>query len=127
MPWHFPKVGLPYEPGFYPTTFLGHSDKMTFGNRLSNWFTFVYMNTMYQIFNQNDANKLLKRRFGYDFPDVNELVKKVSMVFVNQHYSLNGAKHLAPNVIELGGVHIGKPKQIDAVSKVLLLLLTTFF
>lgn len=116
MPWHFSRIGLPYEPGLVPTTFLGHSDKMTFGNRLSNWFTFVYMNAMYRIFNQNDANKLLKRRFGYDYPDVNELSKKVSMIFVNQHYSLSGAKHLSPNVIELGGVHIAKPKPLEAVS-----------
>lgn len=116
MPWHFPKIGLPYEPGFYPTTFMGYSDKMNFSQRLSNWFTFVYMNVMYKIFNQKEANKLLKRRFGYDFPNVDDLTKKVSMMFVNQHYSLTGAKHLSPNVIELGGVHIGKPKPLETVS-----------
>lgn len=116
MPWHVPKFGLAYEPGFHPNTFLGYSDKMNFGKRLSNWFTFLYMNVMYQIFNRNDANKFLRRRFGDGFPDVNELTKKISMVFVNQHYSLNGAKHLSPNVVELGGVHIGKPKPLDDVS-----------
>jgi glucuronosyltransferase len=116
MPWHFAQLGLPYEPGFYPTTFMGVSDKMSYKQRLSNFFTFVYMNAMYKIFNQNDANKLLRQRFGADFPDVNELTKKVSMIFVNQHYSLSGAKHISPNVIELGGVHIEKPQPLDPVT-----------
>ncbi|XP_070496887.1 UDP-glucosyltransferase 2-like [Chironomus tepperi] len=113
MPWHATKIGLPYEPGFLPTTFLGHSDHMTFGERLSNWLTLIYMNVMYKTYIQSADNAYLKSRFGDDFPKTSELIKKVSMVFVNQHYSLNGAKHLSPNVIELGGVHIGKPKTLD--------------
>ena len=64
MPWHFPRIGLPYEPGFFPTTFIGGSDKMNFRTRLSNWFTFVYMNVMYKIFVDRDTNVLLKKRFG---------------------------------------------------------------
>lgn len=115
MPWHFTQLGLPYEPGFYPITFMGLSDTMSYGQRVSNWFAFMYMNLMYKIFNQNDANTMLRRRFGSDFPDVSELTKKVSMMFVNQHYSLSGPKHLSPNVIELGGIHIGKPKELDPV------------
>lgn len=116
MPWHFPRIGLPYEPGFYPTTFIGGSDNMSFGKRLANWFTFVYMNVMYRMINQRETNKLLRRRFGDDIPDLDVLTKKVSMMFVNQHYSLSGAKHLSPNVVELGGIHIGKPNPLDPVS-----------
>lgn len=115
MPWHVPKLGFPYQPGFLPTTFLGHSDRMSYESRLSNWFTLVYMNLMYKFFVQPTEDALIKSRFGDDFPTTKELIKKVSMVFVNQHYSLSGAKHLSPNVVELGGVHIGKPKTLDPV------------
>ncbi|KAG5676848.1 hypothetical protein PVAND_006655 [Polypedilum vanderplanki] len=114
LPWHFTQLGLPYETNFYPVTFLGASDKMSYTQRISNWFAFVYMNIMYKIFSQNDANKLLRQRFGDDFPDVSDLTKKVSMMFVNQHYSLSGAKHISPNIIELGGIHIEKPNSIDS-------------
>lgn len=115
MPWHFPRIGLPYEPGFFPTTFIGGSDNMNFRTRLSNWFTFVYMNVMYRTFAEKDANKLLRKRFGSDVPDLSVLSKKMSMTFVNQHYSLSGAKHLSPNVIELGGIHIEKARPLDPV------------
>lgn len=117
MPWHFPRIGLPYEPGFYPTTFIGGSDNMNFYHRLSNWFTFTYMNVMYRFLADRDANTALTRRFGNDIPSIGELSKKVSMMFVNQHYSLSGAKHLSPNVIELGGIHIEKPSPLDPVRK----------
>lgn len=116
MPWHFPRIGLPYEPGFYPTTFVEASDNMSFFTRLANWFTFVYMNVMYSNLVDRDTNGLLRRRFGDDVPGVRELSKKVSMMFVNQHYSLSGAKHLSPNVIELGGIHIEKSEPLDPVS-----------
>lgn len=115
MPWHFTQHGLPYEPGFYPTTFIGATDNMSFPKRLGNWFTFVYMNVMYKLFNERTANELLKRRFGDDIPDVNILKKQVSMIFVNQHYSLSGAKHISPNVVELGGIHIEKANPLDQV------------
>lgn len=115
MPWHFPRIGLPYEPGFYPTTFIGASDNMSFSSRISNWFTFVYMNTLYRFLTEPDTNKLLSRRFGDDIPDLSVLTKKVSLMFVNQHYALSGAKHLSPNVIELGGIHIEKANELDPV------------
>ena len=115
MPWHFSQLGLPYEPGFYPTTFIGTTDDMSFPMRLANWFTFVYMNVMYKQFTEKDSDKALKRRFGDDFPDLSMLTKSVSMMFVNQHYSFSGAKHLSPNVIELGGIHIEKANPLDPV------------
>lgn len=92
MPWHFSRIGLPFEPGFYPTTFIGGTDKMNFSTRLSNWFTFVYMNVLYRKMNEVEADKLLAKRFGDDIPSLSILSKKISLIFVNQHYSLSGEK-----------------------------------
>lgn len=117
MPWHYTRYGLPYEPGLITTTFNTGSDHMSFSKRISNWFTLVYMNVMYRIFVERDANALLKKRFGDDIPDLDVLTKKVSMMFVNQHYALSGPKHLSPNIVELGGIHIEKPRPLDPVSK----------
>lgn len=89
---------------------------MNFLTRLSNWFTFVYTNTMYRLLTQPDTNALLRRRFGDDIPDLSVLTKKVSLMFVNQHFALSGAKHLSPNVIELGGIHIEKANELIPVS-----------
>jgi glucuronosyltransferase len=120
MPWHFPKIGLPFEPSFYPTTFIGASDRMSsFWTRLSNWFTFTYMNIAYKLLTEKQTANLLIKRFGDDHEKVADLPRKVSMSFVNQHYSLSGAKHLSPNVIELGGIHIAKAQPLDPVSRLI--------
>lgn len=48
-------------------------------------------------------------------PEVSELVKETNLMFVNQHFSLSGAKPLPPSIIELGGIHIQKAKTLDVV------------
>jgi glucuronosyltransferase len=89
---------------------------MSFFQRLSNWFTFAYMNIGYKLLTETKTKNLLIKKFGDDHINVGELPRKVSMTFVNQHYSLSGAKHLSPNVVELGGIHINKAKPLDPVS-----------
>lgn len=122
LPWHYRRLGLPYEPSFIPTTFNGASDRMTFFQRLSNWFTFTYMNLAYKLLTEKKTKDLLVKRFGNDHLDLGELPKKVALTFSNQHFSLSGAKHLSPNVVELGGIHIAKPKPLDPVRSDLILI-----
>lgn len=106
LPWHYRSIGLPYEPSFAPTTLNGASDRMTFFQRLSNWLTFTYANVAYKLLTEEKTKNLLVKRFGNDHIDLTELPKRVALTFSNQHYSLSGAKHLSPNVVELGGKRI---------------------
>lgn len=46
-------------------------------------------------------------------PSVADLGKETSLLFVNQHFALSGARALSPQVIELGGIHIQKAKTLD--------------
>jgi glucuronosyltransferase len=51
-------------------------------------------------------------RFGENkIPDVGEIAKNTSLILVNQHYSLTGAKDLTPRLVEIGGVHLRDPLQ----------------
>lgn len=115
MPWHYDRMGNPQTPSLTPSLFMGYSDRMDFRERLSNWVGHFGMKALYYLFTDTDANALIKQHIGDGVPDVREMVKRTSMFFVNQHYSLSGAKPLAPSVIELGGIHIQpqKPLQPD--------------
>lgn len=53
-------------------------------------------------------------------PSVSELVKETSLIFMNTHHSLSGSRPNAPNVIELGGIHIKEEKPLDAELKKIL-------
>ena len=94
---------------------MGHSDDMTFRQRISNWLTVQYMKTAYRLVTERKTNEQLVKRFGGDIPTIRDLTKRTSMIFTNTHYSLSGPKPLTPAVIELGGIHIQKPKPLDHV------------
>lgn len=64
-----------------------------------------------------DSDAKLKQVFGDGVPPVSELVKTNSLTFVNQHYSMVGARPLAQALVEIGGIHIKKPAPLDPVSR----------
>lgn len=57
-------------------------------------------------FTQAEDNRMLRKKFGADFMGVEEISRRTSLMFVNQHYSLTGSKPLSPQLIEIGGIHI---------------------
>lgn len=61
------------------------------------------------------TNKLVRNVLGNDVPSVADLAKETSLLFVNQHYSLNGVRPQTPGLVELGGIHITEEKPIREV------------
>lgn len=59
------------------------------------------------------ADALLRQKFGSGIPSTGELVKNTSLMLINQHFSLSGAKPLPPNVLEVGGLHLRAAKPLD--------------
>ncbi|XP_037914896.1 UDP-glucosyltransferase 2-like isoform X1 [Hermetia illucens] len=113
MPWHYERFGAPLIPSYMPIVFHGHSEDMNFFQRLVNWFSSHLLQILYEYYSQSLATALLRSRFSHDMPEVSELVKETNLMFVNQHFSLSGAKPLPPSIIELGGIHIQKAKTLD--------------
>lgn len=111
MPWHYSRVGIPDTPSYIPNHFYGHSEEMTFGERVNNWFVTTVNKLLYRMVEVHD-NKLLRAKYGSDMPDVREIAKKTSLILINQHYSLSGPKPLPPNVIETAGIHIKDSKPL---------------
>ena len=113
MPWHYHRVGNPHVPSYMPALFMGYSDNMSFSQRFANWITYHSFRIMYQLFNDKFANDIIHKKFGPGMPDIQELKKKTSMIFVNTHYSLSGPRPNTPAVLEVGGVHIQRFKPLD--------------
>lgn len=113
MPWQYERMGMPIIPSYIPATFMGQSEDMNLAGRIGNWISFHGLNLMYKLFSVPAADSLVQYKFGRDMPSVGELAKETNLMFVNQHFSLSGAKPLPPAVVELGGVHIQKAKPLD--------------
>lgn len=60
-------------------------------------------------------NEELRKRFGDGIPSVAGIAKKISLTFVNQHYSFAGPKPLSNQLIEVGGLHIRPAKPLPQV------------
>ncbi|XP_055551136.1 UDP-glycosyltransferase UGT5-like [Wyeomyia smithii] len=111
MPWHYDRVGLPDSPAYIPSEFSTFSERMSYWERFENWLVTRSVKFLYRIVQWND-NRLLTARFGDGIPDVSEIAKNTSLLLVNQHYTLSGARPLVPAVVEVGGVHIRPPKPL---------------
>lgn len=111
MPWHYDRVGLPDTPSYIPSEFSIFSERMSFWERFENWFVTRSVKFWYWIVEWND-NQLLAAKFGEGIPHVRDIAKNTSLILVNQHYTLSGARPLVPAVVEVGGVHIRKLKPL---------------
>lgn len=113
MPWHYKSFGLPSNPSYIPSLFMGSSEKQDFVQRLGNWIAFHGMDFLYTQFSVRGADKIVNKYLGDGIPSVSVLKKKISLMFVNEHFSMSGAKPKFPSIIDVGGVHIKEPKKLD--------------
>lgn len=61
------------------------------------------------------TDKLLRERFGQDMPSVIDLKKNTSLLMINTHYALSGVRPNVPAIVEIGGIHVKKPKKLSKV------------
>lgn len=113
LPFYYRRLGIPLDASYVPISFLGYSDKMSFSQRITNWFTMHVILVMKRLLMDPSDDAILRRKFGKDMPSVRDISKLISVMLVNTHYSLSGPRPLSNKVIEVGGVHIKEPEAID--------------
>ncbi|XP_055597965.1 UDP-glucosyltransferase 2-like [Uranotaenia lowii] len=120
MPWHYDRIGLPDSPAYIPSEFSRFSERMGFWERAENWIVTRAVKLLYHVVQWNDDRLLAKKFPGLAIPSVRDIAKNASLVLVNQHYTLSGARPLVPVVVEVGGVHIEPVKPLpDDLAKLL--------
>lgn len=58
---------------------------------------------------------ILRKKFGDKIPSVTDLSRNLSLMLVNTHYSLTGARPVSQSVVEIGGAHIKEAEPIEKV------------
>lgn len=117
MPWNNNRYGIPTNPSYIPINLLPFSDNMTFWERLVNTVNyFLHSYLMANFLQTRPADALIKKYFGDNMPSVEDLARNVSLYLVNSHFSLNKPRPFPPNVIEIAGAHLDKPKPLPPVS-----------
>ncbi|XP_014485662.1 PREDICTED: UDP-glucuronosyltransferase 1-10-like [Dinoponera quadriceps] len=104
-PWLHWFVAQPENIAFVPNNCIGYVGYMNFWQRVHNVLHTSY--AKWSFFSKTSVqDDIIKKYFGPGMPSVRELEKKVSIILMNSHISLNGVKPTTPAVVDVGGLHI---------------------
>ncbi|XP_017005908.2 UDP-glycosyltransferase UGT5 [Drosophila takahashii] len=91
-----------------PLVTAGFTDRMTFGERVTNFVdtTIAWLN--YRLVHMPEQEKLYQKYFPVVSKRVqlSDLNRNFSLVLLNQHFSLSFPRAYVPNMIQVGGLHI---------------------
>ncbi|XP_044739922.1 UDP-glycosyltransferase UGT5-like [Chrysoperla carnea] len=114
LAWSADRFGYPNTPSYIPDILLTYNgQRMSFVERLWNTFYYFHHKFNYDFSANNHAQKLFNQKFGANAPSIYDLQNNMSLLLVNGHFSLNGARPTPPNVIEVGGIHLKSPQNYN--------------
>lgn len=104
-PWLHRSVAQPESLSFVPNNCLSFINPMNFWQRVYNvlhtaYFKWIFSST------SSLQDDIIREHFGPGMPSVRELEKRMAIVLVNSHISLNGIKPVTPAVVDVGGLHV---------------------
>ncbi|XP_063244329.1 UDP-glycosyltransferase UGT5-like [Bacillus rossius redtenbacheri] len=108
MPWAGGRVGNPDHPGHVRHLFSAAPASMSLLDRLRNTATLLYHKAAYRLVEATFGQGLVTETFGAG-TSLEDLRRNTSLVLVNTHFSVSGARPLVPGVVEVGGMHIRPP------------------
>lgn len=109
----FDFVGSPVIPSFMPNLYTSLSDRMTFWERARNLLYYCVQDIGMSLINDPKQQAVLDANFPDDanMPSLEALQRNVALVLLNTHVSYGGPRPYAPNMIEIGGIHIERNVQ----------------
>ncbi|XP_008470291.1 UDP-glucuronosyltransferase 2B31-like [Diaphorina citri] len=111
-PQHSERLGLPDNPSYIPSYVSAYTDHMSFTERLSNTFVGLYYKWYYDYKSHGAANRIIHKYFP-EIPRIQDLLNTCSLTLVNTHHTINIARPLPANVVEIGGIHVKPAKKLN--------------
>lgn len=105
-------IGNAGNPSYVPAMMSGLSPKMNFFQRFSNTYYFC-LHWLFRVYYTVKGNGVAQR-YVTDTPTIGQLFNNVSLIFYNSHFTFL-PQSLAPNTIEIAGIHMKKPKPLPLV------------
>lgn len=118
MPWSNEKVGNIITPSYIPDNSLPFSDRMSFLQRFENTAFLLYDQFLFNYVLRYVDERIARQYFKEDFPSITQIVRNSSLFLVNAHPSLTLPRPQVPQVVDIGGIHIGQVKPLSEVSTI---------
>lgn len=117
MPSINERFGNMDNPAYIPMIMLDYSDKMNFIERLDNTFGLILYKLIHYFYFYLPGMQAVQKHISDTILDLEEIAKHASLLLVNSHFSLSRPRPLAPNVIEVGGIHLKSTASLSEVCK----------
>nr|XP_008191746.2 PREDICTED: UDP-glucuronosyltransferase 2B15-like [Tribolium castaneum] len=111
LPWIDDRIGNPDNPAYIQSYLSRSSAKMKLYERIENTIYWIMTRFWFSFFSGR-SDRLVKKFFGPTTPSLENLIRNTSLVLVNSHFSMQQARPLVPNFIEVGGLHIREPQPL---------------
>ncbi|XP_049793203.1 UDP-glycosyltransferase UGT5-like isoform X32 [Schistocerca nitens] len=113
LDWMAWMVGSPNPYAYVPTAFLTFGTHMNFLERLVNTVVGIGHNVLRHILYIPRLDSILQTYLrDPSLPSLSEIERRTSLLLVNYHFTHGSPRPLVPNMVEVGGMHVGKPKQL---------------
>lgn len=117
MPWHYQRLGVPYNTAYVPFHFLGGGTKPSLFQRVERVLFDAYFRTLYYFVTQKSDQNTLAQLFD-DIPPLEEIAREIKFLLVYHNFILTGSRLFPANVKEVGGFHVLKAKPLKGVSNI---------
>lgn len=113
-------IGNPKNPAMEPDFTMDVSVSQTFKERLMSTVLDLAGRVLPRLSLMKKMDKLVAQYIGQDIRPMREIVQDFSLVIVNSNLAIRNSRPTVPNLIDISGIHIRKPKQLPKVSKTLI-------
>ncbi|XP_055531216.1 UDP-glycosyltransferase UGT5-like [Wyeomyia smithii] len=110
-----PMMGMMNMWSHVPHEFLPYTDKMTFYQRMYNSMVSSYELVMRSLYYMPKQEAMARTHFAHlegPLPKVADLERQVSVILLNSHTPLTTTRAKLPGLVQVGGLHIKKPKPL---------------
>lgn len=117
LPFAYPRFGIPFDAAADAFYFSNSGPNPSLLQKVEtsvlHWFftkpgRWYFQSYIYEVF----GSKLPRRSLDIE----KEAKTRMKMMFSYQHFSVTGGRPLAPQLLEIAGIHVGVPKAVPRVS-----------
>ncbi|XP_058461330.1 UDP-glycosyltransferase UGT5-like isoform X2 [Malaya genurostris] len=112
--WTNGLVGTPAPYSHVAHLMLGLTDRMLFWERMYNMLVGVGEQLYYDFRYLPKQKRYYEKAFPQPKLTFEQQMRNVSLILLNQHFSLGSARPYPPNMVEVGGIHIRKVKPLPS-------------
>lgn len=116
FPWNGKSVANPLATSYVPNIYKQQGHKISFFDRLENSVANLYLILFFKLCVVSNQKDIAKKYIEVDNHSIDKKYFNTSLVLTNTHYVFQHPRPVVPNLIEIGGIHIGEAQKLHQVS-----------